>query len=119
VAQGLHGLHLYAHEFLIKHILRYAELQSYSKSSFSEALSIQLERLLLFQRRDLPIGFNAALRNHKSLPHIVHRLSALNLPFKLQLFIRNMLVFQEMSANGNHHEKTPQGEYSQGIIIQT
>lgn len=109
VAKGFHGLHLYAHEFLIKHILRYAELQYHSKLNFSEALATQLERVLLFEKQELSAGFNAALRDHKPLPDIVQRLSKLNLPRKLQIFVQKMMVFQDLSAQDNQHRE-PQGE---------
>jgi hypothetical protein len=117
VAKGFHGLHLYAHEFLIKHVLRYAELQCHSKSAFSETLSTQLQRLDLFHKRDLSVGFKAALRNHRCLQDIMPRLSNLQLPPKLHGLIRDILVFQEMSTvQDNHHQTEPQGEYSQAAV---
>jgi len=113
VAKGFHGLHLYAYEFLIKHVLRYAELQSHSRSSFSEILSTQLQKLLLFQKRDLPNGFKDALRNQKLLSDIMQRLLTSNVPPNFHGFIRDMLVFQEMSAQENHWQIEPKGQHTQ------
>jgi hypothetical protein len=109
VAKGFHGLHVYANEFLIKHILRYAELQYKSKSDFSEVLAAQRERLLQFEKRDLSVSFNASLGDPKSLPNVVQRFATLNLPPQLHMFMRNMLVFQDMSTQDNHHQKDPLG----------
>jgi hypothetical protein len=95
---------------LIKHVLSYAELQIRSQSPFSEALSTQLEKLLQFQKRDLSVGFNAALCNNKSLLDIAKLMSTLNLPPKLQIFLRNMLIFQDL-MNQENHGKDLQGEY--------
>lgn len=113
VAKGFHGLHLYAHEFLIKHVFRYAELQSHSRSAFSQTLSTQLQKLCLFQKRDPPNGFKDALSSHKLNPDIMQRLSTSNVPSNLHSLIRDMLVFREMSAQENHWQVEPQGEHSQ------
>jgi hypothetical protein len=112
VVKGFHCLHLYAHEFLVKHILRYAELQYNCNSSFSETLSAQLQKLFFFRKKDLPTAFKAALYDFKSLPDIEQQLSHLNLPMNLRLFIRDMIVFQEMSVQDNHQYQDPRGKCS-------
>jgi hypothetical protein len=116
VAKGFHCLHLYAHEYLVRHVLRYAELQSHSSSTFSEALSKQLQRLDLFHKRDVPVSFKAALSNHRCVHEVMQRLLTLQLPPKVHTLVRDMLVFQEMSAQDSHHQIEPEGEYSQAAV---
>lgn len=117
VAKGFHGLHLYAHEFMLKHILRYAELQSFSKLEFSEALATRLEKLLQFEKPNISASINAALYDHTSLPKTVQLLSILNLPLKLQTFVQNLLTFQDMSAQDNNHHREPQGSCTQSKAL--
>lgn len=117
VAKGFHGLHLYAHEFMLKHILRYAELQSLSELQFSEVLAARLERLLQFEKPNISAGFKAALHHNTSLPKTFRHLAASNLPPKVQVFLQNLLIFQEMSANVNHHQKEPEGSCTQNKAL--
>jgi hypothetical protein len=102
---------------LLKHILRYAELQSLSKLEFSEALATRLERLLRFEKPSISSGFNAALRDHTSLLETVQQLSTLNLPPKLQTFIQNLVIFQEISAQDSHNHREPQGSCTQSEAL--
>jgi hypothetical protein len=110
VAKGFHALHQYAHGYLIEHVLHYAELQQDYKSTFSAALVTQLEKLLLFRKEEISVDLKTVLDDHKSLPDIEKRLLSLELPPILYTLIRDMLVFQEMSAQDNHHQDDPQGE---------
>lgn len=117
VAKGFHSLHLYSHEYPIRHVLCYAKLQSDSSSTFSEALNKQLQRLDLFHKRDVPPSFKAALSDHRCLYEVMQRLSALQLPPKIHRLVRNMLVFDEMSdVQDNHRQTEPHGKYNQAAI---
>ncbi|KAG4441376.1 hypothetical protein IFR05_003133 [Cadophora sp. M221] len=115
VAKGFHGLHLYAHEFTLKHVLRYAELQSHAKLEFSEALATRLETLLQFEKPNIPDGFNAAVSRKTSSPEIGQQFLAANLPSNLLAFIQNLLNFQEILGQDNHQDKAPQEIHKQEI----
>jgi hypothetical protein len=112
VVKGFHGLHVYAHEFLVKHTARYAELQYQCSAPLSETLIALLARLLCLRKKDMPINFLSASRELKSLSDIEQRLTQTNLPSSLRSFMRDVLVFQEISNQDNHHHTDPKSTCS-------
>jgi hypothetical protein len=112
VVKGFHGLHVYAHEFIVKHTVRYAELQYQCNAPLSETLIALLERLLCLRKKDMPINFISASRELKGLSDIEQRLTLTNLPSSLRSFMRDVLAFQEISNQDNHHHMDPKGTCS-------
>ncbi|PQE30183.1 hypothetical protein CJF32_00003614 [Rutstroemia sp. NJR-2017a WRK4] len=107
VVKGFHGLHTYANEFLAQHTLRYAELQYRCNAPFSETLIVLLSRLLCLRKKNMPITFISASRELKAVPDIEQRLAQTNLPPSLRSFMRDMLIFKEISNQDNHHHTDP------------
>ncbi|KAH7343012.1 hypothetical protein BKA65DRAFT_587311 [Rhexocercosporidium sp. MPI-PUGE-AT-0058] len=109
VAKGFHSLHLYAHEFMLKHVLRYAELQALSKLKFSEALATRLEALLRFEKPVISGSLYSGVHKHTNLPETVQQFLTANLSSSLRAFIQNLLNFREFLAQDNHRHNAPQG----------
>lgn len=113
VAKGFHGLHPYAHEFWFKHVIRYADIQRDSKLDFPRQLAEQLHRLEVFRKESFSMAFQTSLRDQKLVLEIENHLLPLNQAPKTQNLIRDILLFQEMTAREGNPQRTPQGNPKQ------
>lgn len=97
VLQGYHGLHHYADEFWIDHLLQYFKL----KGSFDKVLLVALERALQFQKYNLLQNNNAKFAKN-TLPLSLHKrfelISAMSGVPELRSFIQKILLFRTHSA---------------------
>ena len=112
VVKGFHGLHHYATEFWITHLLDFVRLRGNFDKADSAPLVEQLYRLLRFRKKSLTPTFTSEL-------HDINRLSpteSLLLPFdavpEIQSLVRDVLAFREILSRKKQAQQSREGESS-------
>ncbi len=108
IVKGYHGLHLYANEFWIEHVLQYAKMQKTTGSEILESFVSQLERLLQFRRESWSLEPSSL--STSSLPGITGRSIVLSKVPEIQRLTSDILAFRVVLAQEKHTQKDPEGE---------
>jgi hypothetical protein len=93
VLQGYHGLHHYADEFWIDHLLRYFKL----RGGFDKPILVALDKVLPFQKYSVLQGNDRELDKDTLPPSVTDRmelLSRMSENPEIRLFIRKLLIFR-------------------------
>jgi hypothetical protein len=109
IIHGLHGLHHYAHEFWIEHILQYAKLRKMSNLDLPCQLYQQVTRLEAFWK-DSSFTQSEKLNPSSTLLSLVSdRVSCLESFPALSKMVKSILLFRGLLAQEIEDDKTSNG----------
>jgi hypothetical protein len=110
IIKGYHGLHNYAHEFWIHHLLRFSFPALCDSSTNAEAL-VQQVNCLSQSQRSLPHLYDTQMANSNE----VHSGSHEHLPSwsqfpNIQQFLEKVLIFQKRMEQDRSSINSPEGK---------
>lgn len=109
ILHGLHGLHRYAHEFWIEHILQYVKLRKISNLDLPFQLTQQLTGLEAFWKESSSTPSEKLNPSSPLLALVSERVSCLESFPALSKMVKSILIFRGLLAQETEEDKTSSG----------